>query len=69
MVGPGSGQIRTLVYSFVYFYVFKLPLLVLVKQLMSSAEQDVNFMCQLHSGGGDDALVVLLAGLVCWSPS
>ena len=26
-------------------------------------------MCQLHSGGGDDALVVLLAGLVCWSPS
>ncbi|XP_003801266.1 transmembrane protein 125 [Otolemur garnettii] len=47
-----------------------LALLVLVKQLMSSAVQDMNCIRQAHhvallrSGGGADALVVLLSGLV-----
>lgn len=47
-----------------------LALLVLVKQLMSSAVQDMNCLRQprhvalLRSGGGADALVVLLSGLV-----
>lgn len=47
-----------------------LALLVLVKQLMSSAVQDMNCVRQpqhvalLRSGGGADALVVLLSGLV-----
>ncbi|XP_027979125.1 transmembrane protein 125 [Eumetopias jubatus] len=47
-----------------------LALLVLVKQLMSSAVQDMNCIRQpqhvalLRSGGGADALVVLLSGLV-----
>ncbi|EFB30291.1 hypothetical protein PANDA_015134, partial [Ailuropoda melanoleuca] len=47
-----------------------LALLVLVKQLMSSAVQDMNCVRQPHhvallrSGGGADALVVLLSGLV-----
>lgn len=47
-----------------------LALLVLVKQLMSSAVQDMNCIRQVHhvallrSGGGADALVVLLSGLV-----
>ncbi|XP_048207048.1 transmembrane protein 125 [Perognathus longimembris pacificus] len=47
-----------------------LALLVLVKQLMSSAIQDMNCIRQAHhvallrSGGGADALVVLLSGLV-----
>ncbi|XP_055986857.1 transmembrane protein 125 [Sorex fumeus] len=47
-----------------------LALLVLVKQLMSSAVQDMNCLRQPHhvallrSGGGADALVVLLSGLV-----
>lgn len=47
-----------------------LALLVLVKQLMSSAVQDMNCIRQPHhvallrSGGGADALVVLLSGLV-----
>nr|XP_008263642.1 transmembrane protein 125 [Oryctolagus cuniculus]XP_008263643.1 transmembrane protein 125 [Oryctolagus cuniculus]XP_008263644.1 transmembrane protein 125 [Oryctolagus cuniculus]XP_051712567.1 transmembrane protein 125 [Oryctolagus cuniculus] len=47
-----------------------LALLVLVKQLMSSAIQDMNCIRQPHhvallrSGGGADALVVLLSGLV-----
>ncbi|KAK2490258.1 hypothetical protein MC885_004272 [Smutsia gigantea] len=47
-----------------------LALLVLVKQLMSSAVQDMNCMRQPHhvallrSGGGVDALVALLSGLV-----
>lgn len=47
-----------------------LALLVLVKQLMSSAMQDMNCIRQPHhvallrSGGGADALVVLLSGLV-----
>ncbi|XP_047729428.1 transmembrane protein 125 [Prionailurus viverrinus] len=47
-----------------------LALLVLVKQLMSSAVQDMNCLRQPHhvallrSGGGVDALVVLLSGLV-----
>ncbi|XP_077006110.1 transmembrane protein 125 [Tamandua tetradactyla] len=47
-----------------------LALLVLVKQLMSSAVQDMNCVRQPHhvallrSGGGADALMVLLSGLV-----
>uniref|UniRef100_K9IHV0 Putative conserved plasma membrane protein n=1 Tax=Desmodus rotundus TaxID=9430 RepID=K9IHV0_DESRO len=47
-----------------------LALLVLVKQLMSSAVQDMNCIRQpqhvalLRSGGGADALVVLFSGLV-----
>lgn len=47
-----------------------LALLVLVKQLMSSAVQDMNCIRQAHhvallrSGGGADALVVLLSGFV-----
>lgn len=47
-----------------------LALLVLVKQLLSSAVQDMNCLRQPHhvallrSGGGADALVVLLSGLV-----
>lgn len=47
-----------------------LALLVLIKQLMSSAVQDMNCVRQpqhvalLRSGGGADALVVLLSGLV-----
>lgn len=47
-----------------------LALLVLAKQLMSSAVQDMNCIRQPHhvallrSGGGADALVVLLSGLV-----
>ncbi|ELW62130.1 transmembrane protein 125 [Tupaia chinensis] len=47
-----------------------LALLVLVKQLMSSAVQDMNCIRQAHHvallrrGGGADALVVLLSGLV-----
>ncbi|KAM5248780.1 transmembrane protein 125 [Ctenodactylus gundi] len=47
-----------------------LALLVLVKQLMSSAVQDMNCIRQAHhvallrSGGGADGLVVLLSGLV-----
>ncbi|XP_037355518.1 transmembrane protein 125 [Talpa occidentalis] len=47
-----------------------LALLVLVKQLMSSAVQDMNCIRQPHhvallrSGGGADALMVLLSGLV-----
>ncbi|XP_004484497.1 transmembrane protein 125 [Dasypus novemcinctus] len=47
-----------------------LALLVLVKQLISSAVQDMNCVRQPHhvallrSGGGADALVVLLSGLV-----
>lgn len=47
-----------------------LALLVLIKQLMSSAVQDMNCIRQpqhvalLRSGGGADALVVLLSGLV-----
>lgn len=47
-----------------------LALLVLVKQLMSSAVQDMNCIRQPHhvallrSGGGADTLVVLLSGLV-----
>lgn len=47
-----------------------LALLVLVKQLMSSAVQDMNCIRQpqhvalLRSGGGADALMVLLSGLV-----
>ncbi|EPY79703.1 hypothetical protein CB1_000900007 [Camelus ferus] len=51
-----------------------LALLVLVKHLMTSAMQVMNCKCQLHrvallrSGGGANALV-LLGGLICWSPS
>ncbi|XP_008580503.1 PREDICTED: transmembrane protein 125 [Galeopterus variegatus] len=47
-----------------------LALLVLAKQLMSSAVQDMNCIRQAHhvallrSGGGADALMVLLSGLV-----
>lgn len=47
-----------------------LALLVLIKQLMSSAVQDMNCIRQpqhvalLRSGGGADALMVLLSGLV-----
>ncbi|KAM4872290.1 transmembrane protein 125 [Thomomys bottae] len=47
-----------------------LALLVLIKQLMSSAIQDMNCVRQAHhvallrSGGGADALMVLLSGLV-----